>query len=223
MKAVYVNPIKTELTFKEAYDVHKWRLKISVGAELTDEIISLAMAKTSLETGNYKACWNFNFGNVKASDTYIGMYTCIYLNEVINGKLVWFAPEGQLSAAPSKGGKLVGQPCKVPEGHPQTRMRAFANEYDGIDQYITFVESGRYKTAWKYLLKGDAIQYIHHLKLAGYFTADENLYLKGVQALQRQIIAKIRNLPEPEPEDILNTEWERLKLLVPEIQIPLEY
>ena len=221
MKAIYVNPVRTQLSFGEAAECHRWALKELIGTKLNDNVLSLAMAKTSLETGNYKYMWNWNFGNVKASDSYVGIYTCITLNEVLNGKLVWFAPEGQLSASPAKGGKLIQAPINVPEGHPQTRMRAFANQYDGIDQYMSFLANGRYKTAFNEMLTGNATNYVHQLKVHGYFTASETLYKTGVVNLLMQIYQKLKNLYSKEPS--IDLEWEELKKLVPEIQIPLEY
>lgn len=204
MQAVYTPAQKTPFSFEVAVDCMKWALKSQLGKDPNDDTLSLALAKTALETGRWNAIWNDNWGNVKAGESYTGMYTCILLNECLNrgGKIVtvWFAPEGELSAAPSYGGKLIGSPIAVPEGHPQTRMRAFANEYDGVDQYVTFVNSGRYGRAWQALLTGNAVTYVHELKMAGYFTAPESDYVKGVAALQHEFLGKLRNMPMPPAE-----------------------
>jgi len=195
----------------------RWALKSRV-PNVTDEAIALALAKTALETGRWTQIWRGNWGNVKASDGYTGMFTCITLNEVLKGKLVWFAPEGQLSAAPSRGGRLVGSPIAVPDGHPQTRMRAHANEYDGVDCYVDFVAGGRYRAAWALLLAGDALGYVHALKVAGYFTADEALYARGVVSLHKEMLARIRSEAPPAKVDL---EWERLLRAVPGMQFDL--
>jgi hypothetical protein len=220
MKATYKSAEKTPMTFAEASHCMKWALKTRLGKDPSDEVLALALAKTALETGKWKAIWNGNWGNVKTSDNYSGMYTCIVLNECLvrNGKLttVWFAPEGELSGAPNKGGKLIGPPIPVPEGHPQTRMRAFANNYDGVDCYVDFVASGFYKKAWGALLRGNAKDYVHELKVAGYFTAPEEDYSKGVVAIQKEMLALIRKEAPPAKVDL---DWEKLKASVPALQI----
>lgn len=229
MKAVYVEPKKTPLTWEEAYKCMSWALKNALGRDPEDEVVALAMAKTALETGRWTSIWNSNWGNVKASESYEGMYTCIVLNEVLlrdrdgDGDkeltVVWFAPEGELTGNPAKGGVLKGPPMPVPPGHIQTRMRAYANPYDGVDQYVDFVATGRYQKAWRALLTGNAVQYIHELKLAKYFTADEGEYVKAVASLQREMLGRIRKMPDVPKADV---EWERLLKSLPALQFQLE-
>jgi len=206
MQAVYTPSQKTPFSFDTAVECMKWALKAQLNADPSEATLALALAKTALETGRWNAIWNYNWGNVKAGEQYNGQYTCIVLNECLNrgGKIVtvWFAPEGELSAAPSYGGKLIAAPLAVPEGHPQTRMRAFANEYDGVDQYVGFVNSGHYAKAWQALLTGNAMSYVHELKVAGYFTAPESDYVKGVAALQHEFMGRLHNLPDVPPADV---------------------
>jgi hypothetical protein len=215
MIATYKPPMRTPLSFQQAKECMHWALKWILGKDPSDEVLALAMAKCALETGRWQQIWLNNWGNVKAGGEHRGMFTCIVLNEVLNGKLVWFAPEGQLSCAPSKGGKLIGVPIAVPDGHPQTRMRAYASEFSGVESYIDFVANGRYKAAFAQLLKGDAVAYVHALKIAMYFTADEAPYARGVASLQREMLARIR-AEEPPPK--VDLEWERLVAAVPGMQ-----
>lgn len=219
MRAIYVPPVRTPIPFEQALACMRWALKCQLGYEPPDEVVALALAKTALETARWTQIWLYNFGNVKAGPDYVGWYTCILLNEVLRrgGRdvVVWFSPEGELTAAPSRGGKLVGPPIPVPEGHPQTRMRAHVNKYDGASCYVDFVAGGRYREAWSHLLRGDAAAYVHALKLQGYFTADESVYAKGVISLQREMLARIRAEAPPPAVDL---EWARLKILVPQLQ-----
>jgi hypothetical protein len=219
MLAVYKPPVRTPIPFSTAMDCLAYALQRVLGKNPTDEVLALALAKCALETGRWSQMWCDNWGNVKAGDSYIGQYTGITLNEVLvrNGvrKLVWFSPEGELSAAPSKGGKLIGKPCEVPPCHPQTRMRAYANPYDGSISYIEFVAGGYYREAFAQLLKGDAKAYVHALKMAKYFTADEAPYARGVESLQREMLNRIR-AEEPPPK--IDLEWERLIAAVPGMQ-----
>jgi hypothetical protein len=215
VKATYRPPERTPLPFAVVVDAMRWALKWVLGVDPSDEVLALALAKCALETGRWLQIWLNNWGNVKAGPDYVGNFTCITLNELLNGKLVWFAPEGQLSASPAKGGKLIGPPIAVPDGHPQTRMRAYANAYDGALSYVQFVSGGYYRAAWAQLLRGDAAAYVHALKMAKYFTADEGPYRAGVVSLQREMLARLRSEAPPPAVDL---EWARLKELVPQLQ-----
>lgn len=220
MQATYVPPVKTPLTFEKAHQCMRWALKTHIGAEPTDEVVALALAKTALETGRWKAIYNSNWGNVKATDQYVGMYTCFKCNEILTRagkqKVIWFAPEGELS---SKDGMVVGQRWPVPPGHIQSRFRAYANAYDGADQYVSFVANGRYKLAWQALLQGSVTGYVHELKVKGYFTAHESEYLRGVEGLYREMLKRVQGVPDP---DLAKVEWDRLKDLIPRIQFSLD-
>lgn len=188
MKAVYVEPRRTPLTFGQALSCMRQGIHIATGTKPNDPALALALAKTALETGRWQKMWNWNWGNIKASDNYDGMYTCFPCNEVLSGRVVWFSPEGALDR---KDGEVTGLAWAVPPGHPQTRFRAYANGYDGAQQYASFVALGRYREAWDRLLDGDAAGYVHELKKAGYFTADEKTYFRGVDALCREFLPKI--------------------------------
>jgi hypothetical protein len=214
MRATYVAPTKTPLGFEAAAFAMRLALTSVLGEGPTAPVLALALGKTALETGRWSSMWNGNFGNVKASDKYEGFYTAIVLNEVIGGKVVWFAPSGRLTGNPAKGGvharDLADEGRKIPPGHPQTRMRAFTSAADGALDYVRFVAGGRYAAAWGLLLQGDAPGYVSALKKAGYFTADEATYAKGVISLQREFIGKLAALPTPEaaippPEEV--REW----------------
>jgi hypothetical protein len=195
MLAAYVPPKTTPLTFDEAAQSMSSAMAALLGETPATPTLALALAKTALETGRWSAIWNGNWGNIKASDKHEGLFTCIVLNEVIGPAVVWFAPDGQLNR---KGGTVIGKVYPVPDGHPQTRMRAYPTADDGALDYCRFVAGGRYAAAWELLLKGDAVGYVHALKAKGYFTADEATYTKGVVSLQREFIAKLEALPAPE-------------------------
>jgi hypothetical protein len=197
MLAAFTPDVLTPFTFEHAAEAARAALYAELNAEPSREALGLMLAKTALETGRWKKIHCFNWGNIKASQKWSGMYTCILLNEVLNGKVVWFAPEGQLVAGPGTG--LVGTrypmpPAPEPEtgyGHPQTRMRAYANKFDGAYDYVGFISQGRYAGAFKTMLSGDPIQWVHSLKQLGYFTADEATYAKGVASLHREMVAKL--------------------------------
>lgn len=203
MSAIWTHARLTPLSFGEASSSLAAALRSNLGKAPSRQALALACAKSALETGRWKSIWNFNFGNVKAGDKYVGNYCCFELNEVLHedGKdvVVWFSPRGRLDG---KGGKVVAEPFEDPPGHPQTRMRAHANQFDGAFAYADFVAGGRYAAAWQRLLVGDAVGYVHALKLAGYFTAPEADYTKGVVSLQKEFLAKLAGIaPEQEVGD----------------------
>lgn len=171
----YIPPRLTPLGKAEAWEI--------VARELAkrgidnDTSTALALAQLDVETAGFVRMWNFNPGNVK-NTTMQGDFTCIRLNERIDGKIVWFAPEGQLSG---KGGEVVGQRWKVPPGHPQTRIRAFDSAEEGIAHWASLLER-RYPAAWAALQEGDLVEFNHGLKLGGYYTAKEAEYLPALRS-----------------------------------------
>lgn len=182
MIAKWVPDLVKTLTLEEAASALRLALNHHLKSDPAVEVLALALGKTALETGRWKAIHRFNFGNIKAGETYAGLYTTFRCNEVIGGKVRWFDP--------------TTDGYSDPPGHPQTRFRAYTSAAEGAAAYIAFVAGGRYATAWQRLLAGDASGYVHALKVAGYFTADEAPYLKGVVSLQREFIGKLKSLPD---------------------------
>lgn len=142
--------------------------------------LALLWAQWALETGRGKAIHCYNFGNIKRSaDEDYCMYRC---NEVINGKLEWFDPP-----------------------HKQTWFRAYSTAVDGAYDYIKFLsQKQRYQTAWAAVQVGNPAAFGHALKMAGYYTADEVRYTKGLVSLTSEFKRKIETImawqaPTPEP------------------------
>jgi hypothetical protein len=103
----------------------------------------------------------YNFGNVKASDSYEYLFTSFRCNEVIGGRLEWFDPP-----------------------HPQTNFRAFMDLETGVMDYLRFLSGRpRYSSSWHAASSGDPALFVHALRNAGYFTADEAPYRRAVQSL----------------------------------------
>lgn len=188
--------------FKTATNAMEAALRSVMTIRPRDEVLALALAKTALETGNWQKIHCGNWGNIKAGQTWDGMmYTTFACGEnlaVVKGGPIReykFKPDSPFDPADPyciPNPKFPAPP--VPPGNPQTRFRAYANMYDGCYEYVDFVASGRYHDAWSELLEGDALGYVHALKLKGYFTADEATYAKGVVALQKQFVQKLRGI-----------------------------
>lgn len=195
MLATFIEDLLTPLTFEQASGAMAAALANQLGHQPSAEVLALALAKTALETGRWQSLHRSNMGNAKAGDAYVGMYTAFACNEVLGGKLVWFSPRGRLD---HQGGSVVAEAFDAEPWHPQTRFRAYANEFDGCYSYVDLISTGRYKVAWAMLLSGSVTGFVHELKMAGYFTADEGLYLKGVQGLYNEMLARVKGLPHEE-------------------------
>ncbi len=177
----YVRPTRT-LYSREQAVIAYWDACTALGMHPTVPLVTVLVAHGALETGNFQTgCWLSNVGNIKASEAWSGSYTCITLNEILKNKTTgkleecWFAPEGELTGDPKKGGKLkaayLANPIPVPSGHPQTRMRAYSTLAQGVEDKIRFF----LKPAWEPCLKparlGDASGYVRAIRVRNYFTA----------------------------------------------------
>lgn len=122
-------------------------------------------AQVSLETGNGRKMHRFNPGNrkVRDGDEYYTMFAC---NEVIGGKVQWFSPP-----------------------HPQTHFAAFLTPAAGVADYLKLLScTDRYRAAWSRAYVGDARGFVEALGRAGYFTADPNVYARGIVAIAAKLL-----------------------------------
>lgn len=212
MLAVYTEPVRTPISFEEAAIAMRAALRAHLLEEVRDDVLALALAKTTLECGRdkargllYSSSWNHCIGNIKAGSKFVGMYTCYPCNEVEirdgKKKTIWYAPEGELT---HKGGPVRSDRAyAVPPGHPQTRFRAYANRYDAAYEYVGFLaDAPRYAQCWKELKEGDPIDFVAALKRAGYFTADEGPYRAAVLSLFTEYRGKLKGLPVDEAPEV---------------------
>jgi hypothetical protein len=178
---LYIEPQIINISEKEAVQalynafIKKYKCKPSNNA------LAILYAKTALETGRFKkGFYNYNFGNIKKQkDQKWTMFKC---SEIINGKEIWFEPP-----------------------HFQTHFSAYESLKEGALAYINFVSGKqRYFNAWKALLNGNPENYVHELKVAGYFTASEDLYLKAVLSLFNEFLRRIDELLEIKNEQSNN-------------------
>lgn len=196
MIATFTPAVRTPYSFEDMAYAIEVGLQSLLGKKPSRETLSVAIAKCRLETGNGLACWNNNLGNVKRPPSEGGMYTAIELNEVIDGKVVWFSPRGRLDR---KGGAVVAERFDAEPWHPQTRMAALANRVAAGHFYVDFVaKKKRYEKAWQALLSGNPELYARYLGEAGYYTAPIPEYTAGVVKLATQSLAKLNGKPHEE-------------------------
>jgi len=215
MLGTYVPDQLTVVTFDEAAEALRAGLRAETGKAPPEDVQALALAKTALEVFRFKSMHLWNFGNIKQGEQDPGMYTCFACGEELSTGSYWFEPDGRI-----KHNGVWSQPHVFDPpndgGHPQTRFRAYANRFDGAYEYVSFLARGtRYRPAWQGLLSGDPHQFVHALKMAGYFTAQEAPYLAAVTSLWSEFRRRLRGIPviEQEVDDGLPT-WAELRAQV---------
>ena len=144
-----------------------------IGTEPTRASLLTLLSHWALETGFGAACWNYNLGNVKHVAGDGRDYTMVRLNEVVNGKTVWYDPP-----------------------HPATWLRAFHGLAEGVNDYLVILR-GQFGFCWPFVEAGDVEGFCHALRSRGYFTADLVQYTAGVLRCYHQLDASIPADPEP--------------------------
>lgn len=128
------------------------------------ESVGVVWSQNAIETGSTTSMWNNNIGNVKYApsknqddDNNIKYMMLSNVWEIINGKKVIFQPP-----------------------HPATWFRSFDTLEEGVGFHLDFLKNHRYKNSWSAIETGDPAQFAHLLKVAGYYTAPEADYIKGM-------------------------------------------
>lgn len=152
----------------------------SLGRPVTTTALAIALGHIDFETAGFVQIRLWNFGNHKVSTRRPldeQDFQCFACSEVLGGKEVFFVPEGQLTA---KGGAVIESTrCPVPDGHPQTRFRAFSSPEEGARGWLDLLR-GRYPEALEAMQAGLPDAFSKCLKNRGYYTASESIYTAGV-------------------------------------------
>jgi hypothetical protein len=145
---------------------------------------AIHVAQSGGETWRWKSLHHYNLDNTKAGEQYEGLYTCFRCDEQLSPG-VWkrFIPEGELVGA--FGSPLKYAPLPVPEGHPQTRFRAYNNLEFAALAHMQLLKR-KWPEAYTSARVGDVAGFVHGLKMRNFFTADEGPYLKLVSSLYRE-------------------------------------
>lgn len=197
---------------------------LPMGVRLTAELLAVMLGQSALETGNWSAMYNFNFGNVKATDRWLaagGDYTYYDITQPgADAPVTENFPEAIArtllkSAKPRRDdpNKLDMEIRSVKNGlayclfwpnHAQARFRAFADLRAGAKAFLDKL-TGKYGPALVPAQKGDVHGYIALLKKYGpYFTANEAAYEKLVAdryrhylPLATQLLSTVAETKEP--------------------------
>lgn len=183
VSGTYVPTKRTTVTPAELREALRRSLEAR-GVNASEHALTGLVAMSAHETGQWASCWNYNFGNVKASKSWTGQFVCLRnVWEVLNGVTRWFSPSGETVG---KDGPLKGEEWAVPPGHPQTRFCAFATIDEGL---VGFLDKmlGRYRPSLNVLLAGGSTDaFIAQLKSQGYFTGDLAKYQASVRSFYRK-------------------------------------
>lgn len=210
---LYVPTIIKKFSEAEAAYALRQAWKIKYKNYPNNNQLALLWAQSALETARWKSIRNFNFGNIKKK------WPNPKYNIKDDGhKFTMFATGENLL----NKGKLEYHWFEPP--HIQTHFCSYNTIVDGAEDYLLFVsQKKRYAKAWQQVLAGDPKAFGHELKVAGYYTASEELYTKGVIRLTDEFLRKANVLlawepetqPEPPPDkpEELFTEWERQQIM----------
>ncbi len=137
------------------------------GNQPSKEQIAILMSQNALETGHRKSMWNYNVGNLTTGPGWKGDYW-----EGLDWLYEHFKGRSGLDERRKKSIKL--------------QYRAYPSLKDGAKDYLRMISSGRYSKAWQSIVHPNIEEYSKALKQAGYYTADEAPYTKGLQNLFKQ-------------------------------------
>lgn len=178
---------------------------VVTGQPPTRAAVDLAAAQICLETGNGGSCWNFNLGNVKATPKWQGDHCYFACNEILkNGVAAGYVARARprTDGKPGPDAAITkdrGDGTSIVWFYPDNAgccFRSFRTLNEGVADHLALLQR-RFKSAWPALLSGDAIAFVRALRNAGYFTADEAPYLKGVQGVLQSIKKIDYPLPQP--------------------------
>lgn len=168
--------------------------------------IAVLYAQNSVETGgNTNNMYNWNIGNVKyipsktSSDDDIQYMMLKNVWEIINGKKVIYQPP-----------------------HKATWFRSFPTLADGIAFHLDFLKNKRYKKAWSAIEAGDPANFAHLLKVANYYTAPEEDYVKSVtyffnKFMKDNIFEKIVTSLTPSVPTVVVERVEEIAQIIPPV------
>lgn len=194
MLAQYIADKLTPLTAPQAMMALRSAYETVEGVTPSPTCLAIHAAQSALESGRWKSLHNWCFTNAKAGATYAGFFQCYRCNEQLSGRWVYFMPEGELLGG--FGTPLKGPPLPVPDGHPQTRFRAFSHIEAGALDHMQLVKR-KWPEAWTAARGGDVNGFVYGLKARNFFTADAAPYLKAVASMMREFLPFAASMQSP--------------------------
>jgi hypothetical protein len=124
---------------------------VVIGGAAPAGAITVLLAQSAFETGAWKACWNWNLGNVKHTP---------------GDGFDWFV----MTASEGEGANQT---------MVSSAFRAYPSLQAGAKAYLAILRQ-RFSSAWSYVLDGDTDGFVQALKDQNYFTGNLEQYQAGV-------------------------------------------
>ena len=172
------------------------------GAAPSRKTVLLLTAHWHFETGGGKSMHWYNLGNVKYVDAngkvaYTSFRCDEWLNESQVEALIKKTPAEQYEVTDKtrtdKKGNVTTRVFLIPP-HPGTRFRAYPNLSAGLASHLKIIRGKKFGKAFDAAVAENIDDFVHQLKLAGYFTDSEEVYKKGVHARYTQLDKLITDL-----------------------------
>src|SRR5271155_3564381 len=130
------------------------------GDKPAKEQVALILSQNSLETGNRKAMWNYNVGNLTTD----GKGPQDFFDDLATDE----------QTAPGVWKKM------------NLKYRAYPSLVDGVIDYLKLLSSQHYSSAWQHIINPDPEAFSKALHAGGYYTANEAPYTKSLKSLFNQ-------------------------------------
>jgi hypothetical protein len=193
--------VETKKTVPAIKDV--WSLAYNDWTELEDAGARVLTAQWAHETGFGSSCYNWNLGNIKATNVSVAH---MYLRHVwehlsqgsadsavaSSGGLAHIATTEELAYYnwPQKSGRVI---AVFEPPHPYARFRAYGTLQMGAQKWLEHHQGiARSNTAYLGLLNaGDIAGVAHAMRLASYYTGPEASYVTNMKSCMTKINAAL--------------------------------
>jgi hypothetical protein len=153
-----VQRVKTEVSEAQMAQAIIDAWKKLFGSNPAKEQVSMILAQNALETGNRKAMWNNNVGNLTTD----GKSKLDYFDDLSTSEQV----------SPGSWKKM------------NLKYRSYPTLSDGVADYLNLLsKSHNYANAWDKIVHPDPEAFSKALKAGGYYTANEAPYTKALTSL----------------------------------------
>jgi hypothetical protein len=161
--------------------------RIVLGSDVEAPCLAVLTAQSCLETGNGQKVHNWNFGNKKKPKDWDGLYAHFKCDEIFDAPTAKRAQKlGPCVVQDWRGGPLKRVVLLPP--HPWSAFVAFATAAEGMADHVKLLACvERYRAAWSRAFHGDAAGFAHALRVARYYTADEEPYTAGLVSIAKRV------------------------------------
>ena len=148
--------VQTTVTAQQLANMFASVWPLVVGGTAPTAGVLILVAQSAFETGAWKSCWNWNFGNIKHNT---------------GDGTDWFT----MTASEGEGENEV---------MVSSMFRSYPTFEMGAKAYLAFMH--RFGSSWSQVLDGDPEGFVQALKDENYFTGNLDQYIAGTQRYWKQ-------------------------------------